>query len=51
VSFGPNGALSFVDNDLQITATSPAGTGTVDIVVTPRVGSSANGPSERFTYF
>ena len=33
-----------VDSDTQITATSPAGTGTVDITVTTPVGTSAATP-------
>ena len=52
VNFGSTNATSFtVDSATQITATSPAGTGTVDITVTtPAGGTSATGSADQFTY-
>jgi hypothetical protein len=51
VLFGPNAATAFtVDSDTQITATSPAGVGTVDVVMTTPAGTSANGPATQFSY-
>ncbi len=51
VSFGANAATSFtVDNDGQITATAPAGTGTVDVSVTTSVDTSANTAADNYTY-
>lgn len=51
VAFGPNPAVSMhVDSDIQITATTPPGTGTVDILVTTPAGTSASNPAARFTY-
>ena len=51
VDFGANPAASFVvDSDVQITATSPAGSGTVDVQVTTPLGSSVNTPADDFTY-
>ena len=52
VSFG-GAAASFTVNSAatSITVTSPAGTGTVDIVVTSPIGSSATSAADRFTYF
>ena len=51
VKFGPSNAVSFVVNsDSQITATSPAGTGTVDVTVTTAIGISANTVADDFTY-
>lgn len=40
VSFGASAASFVVDNDAQITAEAPAGTGTVQVVVTTPAGSS-----------
>jgi uncharacterized membrane protein len=39
-----------VDSDTQITAISPAGTGTVDITVTTPVGTSSVSQADQFTY-
>ncbi|MGA8818464.1 MAG: S8 family serine peptidase [Xanthobacteraceae bacterium] len=52
VMFGGNPAASYVVNTpTQITATSPAGTGSVDITVTGFGGTSAaNPPADQFTY-
>jgi hypothetical protein len=45
-----NAAGMTVDSDTQITATSPAGTGTVDITVTTPAGTSPVSQADRFTY-
>ena len=37
-------------NDTTITATSPAGTSTVDVTVTTPGGTSATSPADQFTY-
>jgi outer membrane autotransporter protein len=51
VTFGSNAAASFtVNSDTQITATSPAGTGTVDITVTTLSGTSETSSSDHFSY-
>jgi hypothetical protein len=51
VKFGSTGAASFtVISKSLITATSPAGTGAVDVTVTTPSGTSATGPADRFTY-
>jgi hypothetical protein len=51
VRFGSAPATSFkVDSDTRITATSPPGTGSVDVVVTTPGGTSAATPAARFTY-
>src|SRR3984893_2930283 len=52
VSFGSNAAGSFTVNTAgtQITATSPAGIGTVDVTVTTAGGTSAISSGDRFTY-
>ena len=51
VAFGAASAASMtVDSDIQITATSPAGSGTVDITVTTPAGTSAQDPADQFTY-
>ena len=39
-----------VDSDTQITAISPAGTGTVDITVTTPDGTSPASSADQFTY-
>ena len=51
VSFGatPAASFSFV-SDTQMTAVSPAGTGTVDIRVTGPGGASATSSADQFTY-
>ena len=51
VTFGGTGATSFrFDNATQITATAPAGTGTVDVRVTTAGGTSATSAADQFTY-
>ena len=51
VDFGPNAATSVVvDSATQITATSPAGTGTVDVIVTGPGGISTSVLADEFTY-
>jgi uncharacterized membrane protein len=51
VSFGKSAASSFtVVSDTQITATSPVGSGTVDITVTTSSGTSATSSADQFTY-
>jgi len=51
VRFGSNAAGSFtVNSATQITATSPAGSGTVDVTVTNENGTSATSSGDRFTY-
>jgi kumamolisin len=49
--FGSASAASMtVDSDTQVTATSPAGTGTVDVTVTTPAGTSATSSADQFTY-
>jgi uncharacterized repeat protein (TIGR02543 family) len=51
VTFGPNNATSFtVNSSTKITANFPAGTGTVDVRVTNRGGTSDNVAADNFTY-
>lgn len=50
VRFGAATAAATVDSDTQITATVPAGVGTVDITVTTAGGTSATGSATQFTY-
>lgn len=51
VSFGSNPAAFTVDSPTRITATSPAGTGAVEVAVTTPGGTSAdNGILDDFTY-
>jgi hypothetical protein len=51
VSFGDTPATSVVVvNGTTITATSPAGTGTVDVTVTTGGGTSATNSGDQFTY-
>ena len=51
VNFGSNTAPNFTTiSDTQITAESPAGTGTVYVTVTTPVGTSATHPEAQFTY-
>jgi type II secretory pathway pseudopilin PulG len=51
VTFGTTPASAFtVNSDSSITATAPAGTGTVDVTVTGPSGTSATSLSDRFTY-
>jgi hypothetical protein len=51
VDFGSTKALAWAtDSDTQITATSPPGTGSVDITVWNGLLRSATSPSDQFTY-
>ncbi|MHB8817035.1 MAG: IPT/TIG domain-containing protein, partial [Steroidobacteraceae bacterium] len=51
VRFGGNAAGSFsVNSPTQITASSPAGTGTVDVTITTAGGSSATSAADQFSY-
>ena len=51
VSFGPTAAASFtVISDTQITADSPAGSGTVNVTVTTPGGTSTTSALDQFTY-
>ena len=51
VKFGAVNATSFkVLDDTQITATCPAGNGTVDVIVTSPVGTSPRTPLDLFAY-
>jgi kumamolisin len=50
-SFGTTAATNVqVGSDTQITATSPAGTGTVDVTVTTPAGTSTTSSADQFTY-
>jgi hypothetical protein len=51
VQFGSANATSFkVNSDSSITASAPAGKGTVDVTVTTPVTRTATTPADRFTY-
>jgi IPT/TIG domain len=52
VKFGANNAIAFtVNSDTQITSTSPAGGGVVDVTVTiPVGGTSVTSSADQFTY-
>ncbi|RYF79275.1 MAG: hypothetical protein EOO29_17730, partial [Comamonadaceae bacterium] len=51
VSFGGTAAAAFtVNSDTQITATSPAGTGTVHVTTTGSGATSATSANDQFTY-
>jgi hypothetical protein len=50
VLFGSTSAAILTDTPTQITATSPPGTGTVDVTVTTPSGTSATGPADQFSY-
>lgn len=51
VMFGSNPAINFQFNTSHaITATSPAGDGTVDVIVVTPQGTSATSPADQFTY-
>jgi beta-glucanase (GH16 family) len=51
VKFGTAAATAFtVNSATQITATSPPGSGTVDVTVTTPAGSSANSLADKFIY-
>ncbi len=51
VSFGGAAGTISADSGTQITVTSPAGKGTVDITVTTPSGTSAATAADRFTYY
>ena len=51
VRFGAsNASVMTVVSDTEITATSPAGGGTVDVTVVTPAGTSATSPADQFTY-
>ena len=50
VNFGTKPATFTVNSDNIITATAPAGTGTVDVTVTTPEGTSATSSADQFTY-
>ncbi|MDQ6796465.1 MAG: hypothetical protein M3011_00330, partial [Actinomycetota bacterium] len=51
VKFGATTASPLhIDGPTQLTVTSPAGTGTVDVTVNTPSGTSATGAGDRFTY-
>ena len=50
VSFGGAGGSITADSSTQVTATSPAGSGTVDITVTTPGGTSESASADKFTY-
>ena len=51
VNFGANAGTNVaVTNDTQITATSPAGNGTVDVTVVGPGGTSATSAADQFAY-
>lgn len=50
VSFGPNGATLTVNSTTQITATAPAGSGTVDVTVITTEGTSPVSSADQYTY-
>lgn len=47
---GVSAVIMMVDSDTEITATSPPGTGTVDVTVVTPSGTSATGPADQFSY-
>jgi IPT/TIG domain len=50
VDFGGVSAVMTVSSDTEITATSPPGSGTVDITVVTPGGTSAASTADQFTY-
>jgi hypothetical protein len=51
VNFGAGNPATIVsDNGSQIVATSPSGTGTVDVTVTTVGGTSTTSAADQFTY-
>ncbi len=51
VTFGSTAAVSFtIVSDTEITATVPAGSGTVDVTVTTPAGTSAISPGDQYSY-
>jgi Bacterial Ig-like domain (group 4)./IPT/TIG domain. len=52
VSFGTTAAASFsVSSDTTIQATAPAGAGTVDVIVTTPVGTTATSAADQYNYY
>jgi IPT/TIG domain len=47
---GVSAVIMMVDSDTEITATSPPGTGAVDVTVVTPNGASATGPADQFSY-
>ncbi len=50
VDFGGLSAVMTVDSDTKITATSPPGSGTVDVTVVTPHGTSVTSPADHFSY-
>ena len=50
VKFGATNATYVVNSNTQITATAPAGTGTVDVTVTTLAGTTPTSAADQFTY-
>jgi IPT/TIG domain len=50
VDFGGVSAMMQVNSDSQITATSPPGSGIVDVTVTTPSGTSEASPTDQFSY-
>ena len=50
VDFGGVSAVMTVSSDNEITATSPPGSGTVDVTVATPSGTSATSAADQFTY-
>ena len=51
MKFGTTPAVTFsVQSATRVTATAPAGTGTVDVTVTTAGGTSTTGAADQFTY-
>jgi hypothetical protein len=51
VTFGSTPASSFhINGDTSVTATAPAGSGTIDVTVTTPFGTSLPGSADKFTY-
>jgi hypothetical protein len=50
VYFGSSSASMTVVSDTQLTATTPPGSGTVDVTVVTSSGTSATSPADQFSY-
>jgi len=50
VYFGSVSAVMTVESDTEIVATSPPGSGTVDVIVVKPTGTSAPSPADQFSY-
>jgi len=50
VDFGGVSAVMTANSDTEITATSPPGSGTVDVTVATPSGTSATSAADQFTY-